>query len=328
MKPSFTRLGTLAFAAATAWCSPGAALAKPVDVALGVSASWADPNGSGRQAEVQFAGGQAAVTFGSGQFDQQDVNTVGGAVGAFNVMNLRLGSIGGVQPVEGYFPWAGYDESYRGTAGVVGISASSVSVDDLTGEILSVGTTGGFTLTGSRIPGTLTGGEARIENLRFDLANRRVLADLSGTRDAVGSDAAVHFDLPGAVLWSVTSVSGPAFFAPSAILSSNPAFSLAASGFEYMPGSATATGLMPPTASATNTFAGLALTPEAYGFLVDSLGLLSTGKSALRAGNEFGVVQTKVSFALGVPEPETHALMGLGLAMLAYAVQRNKRRKA
>jgi len=50
---------------------------------------------------------------------------------------------------------------------------------------------------------------------------------------------------------------------------------------------------------------GLALTPVA-----DSLGLLGTAKNAWKVVADFGVVQTKVGYALGVPMPETHALMG------------------
>jgi hypothetical protein len=76
---------------------------------------------------------------------------------------------------------------------------------------------------------------------------------------------------------------------------------------------------------------GLALTPEAQGFLIDSLGLLKVGVDALKAaGPDVGSVtlQTRYAFGATVPEPETHALMGLGLLAVAWAVRASRQRKA
>ncbi len=101
----------------------------------------------------------------------------------------------------------------------------------MTGQILSVSAAGGFQLTGSYANGILTGGTAKIENMRFDLANKRIYADLSGTRSAFRTGAAVDFNLPDTVLWNVADVTGPNAFNSAALFAVNPVQALQAAGY-------------------------------------------------------------------------------------------------
>src|SRR5690606_21421110 len=92
---------------------------------------------------------------------------------------------------------------------------------------------GGAVQVGTRISGTLTGGTASVTNLRFDLANKLVYADLAGTKAAVGTNPAVSYDLPNTALWTIDNISGPTTIPPEALLAADPIAALQAAGCYY-----------------------------------------------------------------------------------------------
>ncbi len=77
----------------------------------------------------------------------------------------------------------------------------------------------------------------------------------------------------------------------------------------------------------TTLLTGLKLTQQGLDFFSQSLGFRSPMIAAFQGIGDFGSVTLQTSFtvAVPVPEPQTYALMGLGLAMMAGAVRRNRR---
>ncbi|RZL06852.1 MAG: hypothetical protein EOP40_16905, partial [Rubrivivax sp.] len=135
------------------------------------------------------------------RFDGQEVNWIGGAVGALNLSRIKVRDLDGVGIDE-----PSIDDEF-GEPHRTGITASlrldEHTIDDTTGRILSVGSAGGIEYTGTRISGTLSGGMLTVTNLRFDLVNQRVYADLAGTKAASGTNPSVSYHLPDMVLWTI-----------------------------------------------------------------------------------------------------------------------------
>jgi hypothetical protein len=204
----------------------------------------------------------------------------------------------------------------------------SLTADDQTGQVLSVASTGGAVQVGTRISGTLTGGTASVTNLRFDLANKLVYADLAGTKAAVGTTPAVNYDLPNTALWTIDNISGPTTIPPDALLAADPIAALQASGFTYL---GKVDGV--DSFSATNVISGLRVTTAGFNFFRDSLGLLSTGVNALNAVNAdaqgWGSVTSTLTFTArevtAVPEASTYAMLGVGLLVVGGALRARRR---
>jgi hypothetical protein len=160
---------------------------------------------------------------------------------------------------------------------------ASVGIDDVTGKITSVSNSGAMQFSGTRIVGVLTGGTATVSNLRFDLANQTVVADLTGMKSAVGTRPSVNYSLPGTTFWTFANV-------------------------------ATETeSINSTTFASTLTFSGLNITSEGFDFLKSSLGLGATGGNSLQGIDDYGTIQTRLVFSAAVPEPSTYALLGVGL---------------
>lgn len=295
---------------------------------LGDKIVVADPAGSGRTAELSLTAGSGTLAFSSGSaFNGTDPNTLGGLLGALNVGQVVMTGVGGAVVTEGFTPDEFGDNIRTSSAAKANVVA--ITADNVTGQILSVGSTGGALQTGSRISGTLTGGSGSVTNLRFDLANKKVYADLSGTKLAVGTTPAINYSLPNTALWTIGTISGPTVIPPAALLSTNVRGSMEAAGFTFV---SVVDGLY--TFNATNVISGLKVTTEGFDFFKNSLGLLSTGVNALAAVNNdaqgWGQVTSNLTFTvreLGgtvpvIPEPSTYMLMGLGLAGIAVAARR------
>ncbi|RZI83092.1 MAG: PEP-CTERM sorting domain-containing protein [Rubrivivax sp.] len=275
---------------------------------------------------IRFDGGQGTLGFSAGSdFDGTDPNTLGGLIGALNVGKVTVTGVGGATVVEGTIPDEFGDEvrvSSKATAQVI-----SVTTDDVTGQVLSVTSTGGAEQLGTRIGGTLTGGTASVTNLRFDLANNVVYADLAGTKAAVGTNPAVNYNLPNTALWTIGNVSGPTVISPAALALQGQAQIDAFVGAGY-----TYDGLVNGynIFSATNVISGLQVTTAGFDFFKNSLGLLSTGVNALAAVNNdpqgWGSVDSKLTFAVpAVPEPSTYAMLGVGLLVVGGALRARRR---
>ena len=136
------------------------------------------------------------------------------------------------------------------------------------------------------------GGTATVSNLRFDLANQTVVADLTGMKSAVGTRPSVNYSLPGTTFWTFANV-------------------------------ATETeSINSTTFASTVTISGLSLTGVGYDFLVDALGLRQVGRSALSGVGQQGSIQTRLVFSAAVPEPSTYALLGVGLVGICVGLRR------
>lgn len=251
---------------------------------------------------VYFLGGQSALDFSVGDYDGTDLNQLGGLVGALNVMGLAilpLGEPGVVLPLESLAIDPVFGDVYRVGARVsTQVGSVSLIPDGSQALVGSVGTEGGFALRGSTIRGVLTGGEARIENLRIDLPNKVVVADLSGTRFATGSVAAVSYDMPGTVLWNIASITGPATFS--------------AAGFPPSPLSGPQPE--PVLVTANNVASGLSITVAGYAFFTGALGMQAAGVSTLQSVTDYGTIKFSTSYANSIPEPSTWLMFGVGLA--------------
>ena len=100
-------------------------------------------------------------------------------MGALNVGQITLSPVAPVTMQDGQF------EGVRVSAAATS-PVGNLSFDNVSGQVQAVGSAGGITERGTSIAGTLTGGTLSVANLRFDLSNKTVVADLVGRKDAVG----------------------------------------------------------------------------------------------------------------------------------------------
>lgn len=273
--------------------------------------------------------GSGTLTYSPGSsFDGTDPNTLGGLLGALNVGNIQVRDINGVvtQPA--------YIDDEVGSPVRVGLTAkaqvSGYTVDTTTGQILDVSSTGGVEHLGTRIRGTLTGGVATVTNLRFDLQQGLVYADLNGTKAAVGTNPAVNFNLLNTALWTIGNVTGPTTIDPAALTLTGQSRidALAAAGFTFSSASAY------DVFTATNVISGLKVTQAGFDFFRSSLGLLSTGVNALSAVNDdpmgWGSVTSTFQFKVpiltpAIPEPSSYAMIGVGLLVVGGTLRARRR---
>jgi hypothetical protein len=170
----------------------------------------------------------------------------------------------------------------------VSVSAplTSLTIDTSTNQVLGAATTGGATQVAPVLKSVSSGGSLTVTDLNVDLANKRVYATLIGG-NGVGT-------LTNFYLWDIGSVTG----------------STAISG--------------PGTFS--TTLSGLSITTSGFNKFSQSLGLLSLGKAALSGVTDFGTITSVIGTPPVIPEPNTYALMGLGLAGVAAAARRRAAR--
>ena len=302
-----------------------ASQAAPLTVPAGQNLVVTDPS-SGRQGNLMFQAGTGELVFSPGStFDGTDPGTVSGVVGALSVTRTEI------EAIDPPMYQASYQMDNFGDLHQVGaqlrLPVASVTLDDVSGGVLSLAAPQdkGFTMTAPRIFGTLTGGTATVSNLRFDLANRVVYADLVGRSAAVGtSKPATDYVSLNTALWTIGAVSGPAAIPLDALLSANSEQAMRNAGFRYYP----SPGLGLGTFAAENVLSGLRITEQGFDFLRQSLGLLPTGVAAYQFANQdplgWGSMTLTTAYIGPVPEPQGVALAVAGLAVVGAVARRRR----
>lgn len=163
---------------------------------------------------------------------------------------------------------------------------TSLTIDTSSYAVLGAATTGGATQTAPALKSVSSGGSLTVTDLNVDLANKKVYATIIGG-NGVGT-------LNNFYLWDIGSITGAT--------------------------SVTGAGTF------TTTLSGLKITSSGFNTFVQSLGLLTLGKSALSGVTDFGTVTSTIvaKNVAAVPEPSTYALMGLGLAAMGMVARRRQ----
>jgi len=297
----------------------------PITLTPGTSISVPSPYLLDVSKHITFngAGSSGTLAFSVTGYDGVDPGSVGGFVHLIQAAGIRVTAEGGSYQTA-KMPWS----AELVAAEVSGLKVNKVTVDDKTGSVLSFSTQGGYVLSAAPQNQVLAGGEARVANLRFDLVHKQVVADLSGTSLATKARGPVRYALPDTVMWTFGDSTGPVALPMFDRNGVDEIDALKAQGYDISP----LGDVMSPQsyiATARSTFSGLAVTEAGQNFLVGALGALNVVKAVLTdIKGDHGTFRTQFSYTVGVPEPQTHALMGLGLLAMAWAVRENSQRKA
>jgi len=168
-------------------------------------------------------------------------------------------------------------------------------------EIFGMGTSGGLTMTAPVLKSVSSGGALTVTDLRADLSAQTIYATVIGG-NGVGT-------LSDMALWHFSGLSSQRYLRHQTLDTSISGLSIA--------------------------ITGLSITQQGFNTFTQSLGLLTLGKAALSGVTDFGTITSTIEMmdapnfpwsVTSVPEPSTHALMGLGLAGLVVAAKRRQTR--
>ena len=164
----------------------------------------------------------------------------------------------------------------------------TLTLDDVSLQVLGVGTKGGMTLTAPVLKSVSSGGSLTVTDINADLTSKTIYATIIGG-NGVGT-------ISNFALWNFATLTGPtAYTGPGTYV---------------------------------DDISGLTLTTDGFAKFSQALGLLSLGKAAMNGITDYGTIHSVLNTTLvldstpAIPEPSTYALMGLGLVGIAFAARR------
>ena len=194
------------------------------------------------------------------------------------------GALGGYTDVSAAAPIQSVEGNFNGT------TVSVLGVGSLGGAAISLNPDDDQTIT--------TGGSIVIKDLRVDLVNLDVYANIVGG-NGVGA-------INNLKLWRIGQISGPTSFAVEDVIAQG--------------GSITV----------KNTLSGLTIYDEAFNVFAQANGLIDIlGRPALQSVNSdvngYGTIESAITVTVQkavIPEPSTYVLMGLGLVGMGFLRRR------
>jgi PEP-CTERM motif len=238
------KLASTAVAAMLAAVTPLVAQAQTIPLAQGQGLTFNDQT-QVQSVDVVYAGGYGQIDFSQGPYDLSPDLTfdaitepVSGAQGFLNHIKATTNGTGGAVVSE-FIEADDLGTNFRVDTFWQDASAEMLSVNAYgpqAGQFGVVGLSGGMSLTGPRLSGKLSGGAVQFSNLRVDLVNQQVIADVSGltTTDA-------SFSRPDTPIWSfASSVAGPTSISLASLRSSDPVSALQSDGFTVVDSSSAA----------------------------------------------------------------------------------------
>jgi len=297
-----------------------------------------------RQADITLQSAGGALYFSNGTADPTapppaKLNSVGGLVGALNVGKTVVTGVDGAVVTQGNLPVGVTNRSTRAIVNI-GANVTGLVADTSTGVFSIVNTIGGANQTSPWIDGVLDGGTVTVKNLRVDLINKQVFADLIG-RPLISYDdpTLVYGDevVFSGALWNIGSISGPTSLPPAELLAAADGDTSALTARGYVINSVNNIVVNGVTVkdynvTATNLLSKLTVTDDGFAAFAKTLGLVdgSTGYTTLAGVNGgatgWGTLKSAITFSAhevpAVPEPSTYAMMAIGLVGLGFAARR------
>jgi PEP-CTERM motif len=266
-----------------------------------------------------------------------------GVVDALNVLRASETRQGEAKLTEVMATWGTRVKVTERVQAQVFLPGESLNLNQGTGAIQTVAGSGGVLWSAPPILGLGDGGEVSIGNLRVDLVNQIVWANITGTPASIDGETFPTFTWNDTPLFSFASVSGVQGLSANAVEAGwrGDLTGLQAEGWTVQSAGVNALGLV-----GWAELKGLRVTDEARDGLIYSLGIVqgSTAYNVMAGLNSFAEGWGKVRVGLGmrvtdlslapsttvlppvrlVPEPGTYALMGLGLVGLALVRARRQ----